>query len=340
MTDLLSLEERLGSTECTKLIIFIANGTLPWKFQLIRYLVVKSDMPGSGVAVTLCCDLSRFSWNDLLQKQEIDLEMVQAIVSLKGPVTLQDIFTIVHVIDSKKFTILNFTISHCTQQLKDHDLIHLYKFAIKWKKDKFAEEIMDYSLTTRDVNKLILVATAESGYGFVEKLLELKQKSVNPTLLVDELPITAIKLSRNLISCVLSTPEGRAQLLLKAIQYHEFQLAEDCLKIPRDKTKLDLSHVLQEFHMNQVTRDRRQQFLSFIKKLLDMGIDSNGQDSKLCPLDIVLKLSNEYHNEKMELMISLLEHGADIGRCTYEKEKQTTLIHAATKLAIDSGRLF
>lgn len=341
MTDLINLEERLGSAKCTELIMSLARGNLPWNFQLLRYLVLKSDMPGSGVAATLCCNLSTFPWNNLLQKQEIDLEMVQAVVSLKGVVTLQDIFNVIHFIDSKKFTILNFTISHCSQKLDDCDLIELYKFANKRKKSKFAEEIMDYSLSTRDVNKLIVVATTNLGYDFIEKILELKQKSVNPTVLVNELPLTAIKLSSSLISCIHSTPESRAQLLLKAIQHFEFQMAEDCLKWPLDTTirsKIDVSHVLQ-FQMNQASRDKRQHFVSFVKKLLDTGIDPNGQDGEICPLDLVLKQSNEYHSEKMELLISLLEHGAAISHCMYEKTKETTLIHVATKLAIDSGRL-
>ena len=339
MTDLLCLEKKLDSDECTKLILFIANSS--WKCELIHYLVVKSDLPGSGVAATLSCDLSGFPWKYLLQKQGVNVEVVQAIAALKGIITPQDISNIIRHVNGKDCAILHFSISHCTPKLDNFGLIKLYEVAMRGGKSKFADEVLSYLTSMGDPGQLIKQAMSLKSYSFVEKLISQGEK-FDPTLVVSKLQWSDMQTKTSLISCIMSTPQGRLQLFLKAVGFHEFGLAEDCLVEPMDaamKSRINLSSIL-KFPMNEVTRYRRQQFVSFVKKLLDLGINSNGESSATHPLDIVLNLSNDFHSEKVDLLVLLLEYGAAIDQCLYEKAKGTTLIHVATKFAIDSGRFF
>ncbi len=295
-------------------------------------------MLGSGLAVTLSCDLYGFPWNNLLQTRGLNVEIVQAIVALKGTITHSDIYTVIRCVDDEDSTILQFTIDHCTPKFNDFDLIKLYGFAKQLKKSKFAEEVMSYSLSTRDPNKLIQEAMSLKSLDFAEKILVSQGTNINPALVVNKMHWNDVDIKSNLVSCIKSTPQGLLQLFLKAVEYHHFKLAEDYFLTMDAATKstIDLSCIL-KFPMRQVTRYWRQQFVSFIGKLLELGMDSNGQGD-ICPLDVVLKLSNDYSNEKIELILLLLQHGVAIGNCIYEEINGTTLIHTATEFAINSGK--
>lgn len=341
MTDHLGLEERLNSHECTNLIKFIAGSTekdLPLKCKHVHFLVVKSNVPGSGVAATLFCDLSGFPWKNLLQKEDLDMETVQAIVSLKGILTAQDF--VQHARDNQNIAILHFAITNSTPKLDDSSLIKLCELAIKRKKFNFAKELMNYSTTENCVIKLIELSLKFNSLDFVEKMVSQSQDltTIDPTLIVSKMGKMDIQTRNNLNSFIMSTPEGCTQLLLKAIEYSEFKVAENCLIAVKGeflKIKIDLSTV---FRYHQGNKEERQKRLQFIEKLLELGVDPNGDIGKTCPLDVVMELSKDYQHEKEELIMLLLKYGAAIERCTYQREKGTTLVHEATKFAIDSGK--
>jgi histidinol phosphatase-like enzyme len=125
---------------------------------------------------------------------------------------------------------------------------------------------------------------------------------------------------------------------MKAVSFSEIEMAEAMLKKKSvDANKLCLSSIL-KFQPRGST-DERKNFIRLIERLLQAGIDSNkkGGDKDMCPLDVVLELSKDYEEEKIELLTLLIEHHADIGRCTYQKKNQTTLLHIAAKWAIQSG---
>lgn len=339
MTDLLCLESRLTCTNCAKLIVFLANCDLPWKSRLIHFLVVKSDLPGSGVAAVLSCDLSGFSWDTLFMKghEGLNMESVKAIVSLKGAFVSKNLFALVRHVDDCNVTLLQFALNHSKPTLDD--LIKLHEVAEQCNKHTFAAKVAEYSLSARDFNRLIQLALKVECFNFVEALF-MQKADLDPVFIVNSLKKDDLNTQSGLVSHIMSLPEGRTQLFFKAIQCFEFKLAQDCLKPPLGeviKAKIDLNSVFSKFSMKQATKDKRQQFISLIKDLLDLGIDSNGQDGHVIPLDMILRLPNDYHTEKLELLVLLLQHGADIARSTYETTMETTLIHFATKLAIDSG---
>ena len=338
MTSLLRVEEAIPSVDdCTQLIKFIA-GTLqddcPWKCKHIHFLVAKSELPGSGLAATLHCDLSGITWINLLLKHDLNLETVQAIASLKGIVTPQDVVRYVR--DNGNVTILQYTLEN--SKLDDSSLIKLCEQAIKLKKINFSKELMNYSLSIGDPSKLFEVALKLNSIDFVEKLVTSQDTNIDPTVIVSKMSKTDIQSRKKLTSFIMSTPEGCVQLLLKAIEYSEFEVAEDCLHADSDSIKcnLDLGSILKS---HQGSKDEKQLRIAFIEKLLKSGMDPNGQTGKMCPLDVVLSLSKEYQCEKEKLVMLLLQNGASIEQCTYQREKGTTLVHEATKFAIDSSKI-
>ena len=251
LTHLLCLEDTLNSSECIEIVTYLSTSrehVLLWECKHLSYIVKKSDVPGSGVATTLSCDLSNFSWKFLLQKQDLDYETVKAICSLGGKFALEDIENITKNVSGRNISVLQLAM------LKSKDYVKMFLEAVGFSKFKQAE---DY----------------------------LKESQLN----IDD---------------------------------------------------LSLSSVLQIMLQRKIHTAKRRDYISFIGKLLDeYGISPNQQkDEELCPLDVALKLpSKEYQAERIALLTLLIEHGAAIESCTYPEKNQTTLLHIATKLAIESG---
>ena len=57
----LLLQKKLPSKECTAVVnCLAADSLLDWNSEHIKYLVMKTAVPGSGIAIILSCDLSAF----------------------------------------------------------------------------------------------------------------------------------------------------------------------------------------------------------------------------------------------------------------------------------------
>ena len=88
-----------------------------------------------------------------------------------------------------------------------------------------------------------------------------------------------------------------------------------------------------------VNAGERQEYVAFVKMLVEYGIHPTGINQTLCPLDVVLDIHEDYPREKMQLLSFLLQQGLSITNCVYQKENQTTLLHIATKFATASGKV-
>ena len=62
-----------------------------FKKNLVEYLFVKNEKPGSGVATALACDLSGFPWSFLIEGKHFQGGTMEAIISLGGLPTQDDI---------------------------------------------------------------------------------------------------------------------------------------------------------------------------------------------------------------------------------------------------------
>ena len=377
-TDSLNLENIWSSDECARVIKSMAasygfDAEYKVEYKHISYLLMKTEeMPGSGVAVTLSCDLSGFPWRHLIGVLKCDA--IQIIISHGGSLSLQDIREITKKGSSENAAVLLLALEKCTPSPSDKDMTALFELALKFKKFVFAEQVAEYypSLATGDLIKLIIKFLKLKKFGFVEDIMRhslplvsgglsvlikrllkhkkfdfivdiiLQGEEINVSQITQELAksdISGSKSNMRIISHLQSSFEGRIALFYKAVEFSEYKLAEDCLQLGTNETitnKICLSSVL-KIQIGQNIEERKER-LHFIKKLLEDKIDPNGQDKELNSLDAVLALPRDYQTEKIELLTLLLQHGAQIEHCTYQRKEQTTLIHIATRFAIDSGK--
>ena len=228
-------------------------------------------------------------------------------------------------------------------ELMPCDMQMLFEKALKCGCYTFAENLLEYYSPEEDFYPLIIKFLKLKSYIIVEELLNFFQSM--DTHGIDKTIKQALKCKKfDIISEVISygdyvNVEKRTALFNKALWFSEYKLAEACLKLDTDETIIDrvcLGPLLNSL-IGQAIEERKEK-IAFIKKLLDKKINPNGQEDELNSLDAVLALPRDCQTEKIELLTLLLQHGAQIERCTYQKKKQTTLIHIATRFAIESGR--
>ena len=311
MTDLLRLEEMLSSSECADVIKFMATSYVQvgcFKREHCNYLILKSESPGSGVAQTLSCNLNGFNWKFLIQKDCLQCDTIQVIISLKGLPTIPDIHCVIE--HSENISILELLLKNCTPEPDKKAVKSIIKQCLKYKRVEFYDCILNKfpSFACGDRNEPII------------KLLEREHKLLN---------------DKNIVSYLKSTPEGCTELFYKAVNYSEYKFAESLLVGDGNTPKISLSAVLSRCHIKEC-HGSKEVYLSFIKWLLDKGgIGPNAREGEKCPLDIVLELAQKYQQEQIELLMILLGSDAEIEQCTYK----ATLIHRATCLAVESGML-
>ena len=346
LTQSLNLIATLNKEECTEVIKFLAaspsDETLQWSSKHVSYLVKQSRLQGSGVAVTLACNLSGFKWKNILQKHDLNLHTTQAIISLGGVFALKDLDTIVLKTKDAKVDIFQLAITTCSMPVDEEKLKYLFEQALKLKKLKFVEELLKHSLSLANEHSDVLIKQSLKlkRFDVIADVIR-SGASIDPVLIVQEITKSDFtSIDSSIMAYIKSTTEGRIRLFFKAVEHSEFSLAQDCLTGGNEALNLSaisLSAIL-KFPISKSSHERKKHVL-FIQWLLDTGVEANkrDEDEDACPLDIVLELSKEYDNTKIEFLTLLLEHGAAIDCCTYQKKRQTTLLHVAIKLAIESG---
>ena len=308
MTGLLSLKNWLNSQDCIRFIKYLATPSRKsFKFEYINYLMVKTEMPGSGVVQTLSCDLSGISWKTFIEQNHLEYDAMKAIVAQGGLFKLHDIQVMIKVCEDN-IPMLELIMDHCTPKPTNRDLCKFSEQALKCKK-----------------------------FGFIKVLLSCGAKLSVPNM-VQELSKSDISSETELVSYIKSTAEGRVGLFFKALKYSEYDFAESLVGGNESESvasKISLSSVLEcPFQGNL---EARKKFISFVKRLLVNGIDPNGS-GEANSLDVVLSLPKDNQTEKIELLTLLLQQGAAIERCTYQRKNETTLLHITTKFAIESGK--
>jgi hypothetical protein len=268
--------------------------------------MVKNKMPGSGVVQTLSCDLSGILWKKLIKQNLLDYDAMKVIVAQGGHFKSHDIQILISVSEDE-FVMLELIIDNCIPQPTNREMCKFSEQALKYKK-----------------------------FGFI-KILILRGAKLNVTKMVQVLSMSDIMSVTEFVSYIKSTVEGSLGLFLKAVKHSEYNFAESLVGGTENEliaSKICLSSLLE--YSVQGNLDARK-ILSFLKWLLENGIDPNG-NGEANSLDIVLELPTKYQREKIELLTLLLQQGAAIERCTYQRKNKTTLPHIATRFAIDSGK--
>lgn len=297
----------LSGDECASVIKFTATfDNKDFKSKHINFLMVKNEIPGSGVVQTLSCDLSSFSWKKIIKRYHLEYDAMKVIVAQGGSLTSHDIQFIITECE-ENVSMLELAIGNCTPKPSQGDMKKYSEQALKHKKFRFV---------------MVLIS-----HGAEVSVARIVQGMCKSDILSNE----------RIVSYLKSTPEGCTKLFFKAMKYSEYVFADILLSSIESESvtrKISLSSVLEcQF---QAYSEARKEYISFVKRLLENGIDPNG-DGDANSLDIVLNFSKEYPTEKIELLTLLLQHGAAIEQCTYQRKNETTLLHIATRFAIDSG---
>lgn len=307
LTKLLNFENLLSGEECTSVIKFMATfNDKDFKSKYVNFFIVKSEIPGSGVVQTLSCDFSSFSWSEIIKRYRLNYDAMKAIVAQGGLLNTRDIYFIVTEY-KENVSMLELAMENCTPKPNHEDMC------------KYSEQ-----------------ALKRGKFGFIMVLISHGVK-VSVAKIVQEMRKSDILSNERIISYLKSTPEGRVELFFKAMKYSEYVLAESLFSSTENESvahKIGLSSVLK--CQCQTNSEARMKFIAFVKTLLENGIDPNG-DGEANSLDIVLEFPREYQTEKIELLTLLLQQGAAIEQCTYQRKNETTLLHIATRFAIDSG---
>lgn len=300
------------SKECQAVVNVMSTSeerALNWNSQHMKYLVMPTAVPGSGVTTTISCDLSAFKWEFLIRKCDFDLDIMQAILSLGAVIATADLRTIVNTVRDSKTEVLTHALDKFTPPLASICLNSLCTHALKLGKENFHSIFLSRGAT------------------------------VEAASILKEIPLPEITRCKWMYSSITSTPKGCILLVQSALDKGNFKALESC-EIPQSyKNEVDLGSFVQP--SVQGSTEKKKKCIQFIGSLLESGrVNSNGLQGEKHPLDVVLELSNVHIKEKMELLCLLLQHGADIQHCTFPRKKQTTFLHIATQFTIDDGKLY
>ena len=185
------------------------------------------------------------------------------------------------------------------------------------------------SLVNEIFTQLIMCALKLRNFEFLSEMIS-QGAMIHPALIVKEMTKDDTLKDSAIMAYLISIPEGRIQLFHKALLYGDFKMAEALLMKGTWKTnteKIDMNFVI-KLQMPAIS-EKRQEYITFVKMLIKYGIYIGG----MCPLDVILDKLEDYQKDKIQLLSLLMQRGVTI---TNERN-QTTLLHIATKYAVDSG---
>ena len=341
LTYLLKLDEFITLNECYKIVTSMAAAA-DKNCKHIDYLVRKGESPGSGLAATLLCDFSNFPWKKLFLKPDLNLNTVQAITLLKGTFSVHDIEQMVKIVADEKVDILHFAIQNCSRTIYEAKFKYLFNQALKLKKLKFAEEFIKCSPSlAKEHSDTLIKHSLKLKYFDIAMNMLANGAELDPVLVVKEMNQSDISNNKSsIITWLKSTTEGCIQLFLKAIECCDFTVAEDCLRTEESSNIINDISIVSVLRVSVMgSAEERQKRILFLQGLFTSGLDVNKRaEDGMHSLDFVMELPKDKEVHKIELLMLLIQHGASIECCTYQKKNQTTLLHIATRLAIESGK--
>lgn len=126
-----------------------------------------------------------------------------------------------------------------------------------------------------------------------------------------------------------SSVKARTQLLMEALSSTNIEMAEVAL----DSGEIDPNCINLSDCITAPDIVRNQQLL---RKLLKAGVSPNGS-GRQNTVALVLQNKALLRDQQVHLVCALLEWGADVSQICTAYEEQMSPIHAATKLALESG---
>ena len=297
-TNLLKLSElNISQHVCTKLSEELLAREETTALHL-KFLVVKDPkIKGSGMASSLSCDLSGISCSDIFRKPDLELDTLQSFLKLGVTLEFKDIERVVDTLPDSKVDIISILLKACTSTKAQ--LVSLGKTCLLAKKFRFAEQVC-FSYT----------AGSSSSRDQIENFDK--------------------ELLHNIAE--MSSDTEITQLIYDAINEDKPDMARALLSAGRIQAdQIDLASLIQSGILVS--------FPQLLSELLSAGVSPNG--GEIQPLDAVLSLQC-YTNDRKAVVatfISALCSNAElnVNSICVPKKENTTLVHIATQLAIETG---
>ena len=258
---------------------------------------------GSGVAEELGCNLSKLDTSKLFEKPDINLQTLQAVIKLGAAITLNDIEKAVKHITDDKVLVLESAVIACDPKLEGEALTSLCKQAL--------------TLNKPMLSAFLISQGANPDNESIIKAIDAK----NP--------------NESLVACMLSTSDGCAWLLKHSLSKSSLTLAQKCLddgSSPTISLEIDLGHFLKS------PKDLLCQNPDLLDRLLKIGVNPDGLTDNSRPIDAILALPKDFP-QKIRLICTLVESGADLSKATHPRAQGTTIFHIAAELAIEKGNM-
>ena len=302
---ILNLKETINkdATECTAVILDLVS-MKTCSCNHLHYVIVKGIKGGSGIAQELGCNLSKLDTSKLFEKSDIDLQTLQAVIKLGATISLSDVENAVEHITDNKELVLESAMKACDPKPEGEALTSLCKQALTLKKPTLSAFLI--SQGANPDNESII------------KAVDIK----NP--------------NDGLVSYLLSTPEGCACLFKHSLSKSSLALAQKCLDCLDDGSSSTISQEINLGHFLKSSKDVLCQNPDLFDRLLKIGANPDGLTDSDRPIDAVLALPKDFP-QKIRLICTLVESGADLKKATYPRTQGTTIFHIATELAIEKG---
>ena len=289
----------------------VMKSLLTFEFQLssrhVKYLLLETGIPGSVIS----CDMSSLIWTNVIKTEDFDLDVMEAILSHGGTITLSECKVIISKVPDTRTEVLAYALEKAKHFLNKKNLNLLGCTACKFKKLQFIS-ILLYQGSNIEVATILI-----------------------------NFPPSLIFKNKALFTYIKSKETGLEEFIKAALDQGEFDFLENnkSILISRTENAINVSVLIRA--CMQGNADKKNRCLHFIKGLLDdKTVDPNGLSGKVCPLDKILELPKACNREKIDLLCLLLQSGADIQRCSYPRKEQTTVIHIAAQIVMDESEYY
>ena len=300
-TTILKLGDFLTRDECTAMVTTLLSIKMCCAKHL-QYVIMKTDMTGSGIAIDLNCDLSELKISKLFDKKDIDVPTIEAAMKLGATIKLKNVEKAVKALSDDQVPILEFVLTACDPNLDTNAYTSLCNQAL--------------SLNKPEVSAFLISKGAKPDNESVIKFID-NQKP-----------------HESLVSYLLPKPDGCVCLLIHAINISALALARRCLEgcTVIFKDIIDLGNFLKS------PKDLLCQNSNFFEELLKLGANPNGLSDDIRPIDVILTLPSNFEY-KSRLICTLAEHDADFTKATCPRTQGTSIFHIGTEMAIQLSKL-
>ena len=285
----------------------MARGTEAWMCQHLEYLIVESELPGSGIAKVLSCNLADFSWSEIFKKHEFSEKIMLVLLSLGAVVSHENLTEIIQFVAGSKIDVLHLALNQSVKPLDKKILNSLCIQSLKTNKTLFSSCIMEHGAK-----------------------LEIKEilSEFSASQIIDQ------KLLSNIIH---STSANFVLFLLSCLKRGNATALNYCKSVIQrgGKQDFDLTILIKTFEKgNKMKHTQSNDFMEWL--LRERYASPNGITGHIHPIDAVFGLPES--SNKSKLYYLLFQYDADLQTSALPAIDQSVILQDVTLSALKSGR--